>query len=166
MIWLWWVIDLPWFQFESEIFRLSYPIICSCGKSCLLVSWCIGDMCDMADNDGDLGTSRRPGAEDRGWSSTGRVLGGRTIGRSGDAVCGLHRAHRDEECWFLRCDLKARLSGFPVWASKPTTVVCWFGSQNHRDGFLVWTLKPRWWWFVGCTTKSTGGGWRGTQVEI
>jgi hypothetical protein len=81
-------------------------------------------MCDMADNDGDLGTSRRPGAEDRGWSSTGRVLGGRTIGRSGDAVCGLHRAHRDEECWFLRCDLKARLSGFPVWASKPTTVVC------------------------------------------
>jgi hypothetical protein len=77
----------------------------------------------MADNDGDLGRSRRPGAEDRGWSSTGRVLGGRTIGRSGDAVCGLHRAHRDEERWFLGCDLKPRLSGFLVWASKPTTVV-------------------------------------------
>jgi hypothetical protein len=28
---------------------------------------------------------------------TGRVLGGRTIGRSDDAVCGLHRARRDEE---------------------------------------------------------------------
>jgi hypothetical protein len=26
-----------------------------------------------------------------------RVLGGRTIGRSGDAVYGLHRARRDEE---------------------------------------------------------------------
>jgi hypothetical protein len=26
---------------------------------------------------------------------TGRVLGGRTIGRSGDAVCGLYRAHED-----------------------------------------------------------------------
>jgi hypothetical protein len=32
---------------------------------------------------------------------TGRVLGGRTIGRSGDAVCGLHRACVDEECGFL-----------------------------------------------------------------
>jgi hypothetical protein len=32
---------------------------------------------------------------------TGQVLGGRTIGRSGDAVCGLHRACVDEECGFL-----------------------------------------------------------------
>jgi hypothetical protein len=31
----------------------------------------------------------------------GRVLGGRTIERSGDAVCGLHRAHGDEEREFL-----------------------------------------------------------------
>jgi hypothetical protein len=28
---------------------------------------------------------------------TGRVLGGRAIERSGGAVCGLHRACRDEE---------------------------------------------------------------------
>jgi hypothetical protein len=26
----------------------------------------------------------------------GQVLGGQTIGRSGDTVCGLHRAHGDE----------------------------------------------------------------------
>jgi hypothetical protein len=32
---------------------------------------------------------------------TGRVLGGRAIGRSGDAVCGLHRARGDEEHEFL-----------------------------------------------------------------
>jgi hypothetical protein len=32
---------------------------------------------------------------------TGRVLGGRTIERSGDAVCGLHHARRDEEREFL-----------------------------------------------------------------
>jgi hypothetical protein len=51
----------------------------------------------MAGSDEDRGRSRRPGAEDRGWSSIGRVLGGRTIGRSGDAVCGLHRAPRDKE---------------------------------------------------------------------
>jgi hypothetical protein len=32
---------------------------------------------------------------------TGRVLGGRTIERSGDAVCGLHCARGDEERGFL-----------------------------------------------------------------
>jgi hypothetical protein len=32
---------------------------------------------------------------------TGRVLGGRAIERSGDAVCGLHRARGDEEHEFL-----------------------------------------------------------------
>jgi hypothetical protein len=32
---------------------------------------------------------------------TGRVLSGRTIGRSGDAVCGLHRTRGDEERMFL-----------------------------------------------------------------
>jgi hypothetical protein len=31
----------------------------------------------------------------------GRVLDGRTIGRSGDAVCDLHRARGDEECRFF-----------------------------------------------------------------
>jgi hypothetical protein len=50
----------------------------------------------MAGSDEDLGRSRRPDAENRGWSSTGWVLGGRTIGRSGDAVCGLYHAHRDD----------------------------------------------------------------------
>jgi hypothetical protein len=43
----------------------------------LLVSWCIGDMCNMAGSDIDLD--------------------GRTIERSGDAMCGLHRAHVDEQ---------------------------------------------------------------------
>jgi hypothetical protein len=32
---------------------------------------------------------------------TCRVLGGRTIGRSGNIVCGLHRAREDEERGFL-----------------------------------------------------------------
>jgi hypothetical protein len=32
---------------------------------------------------------------------TGRVLGGRTIGRSGNVVCGLHCAREDEEREFL-----------------------------------------------------------------
>jgi hypothetical protein len=55
----------------------------------------------MTGSDEDLGRSRRSGAEDRGWSSTSRILSGRTIGRSGDAMCGLYRTKGDEECGFL-----------------------------------------------------------------
>jgi hypothetical protein len=55
----------------------------------------------MADSDDDLDRSRRPGIEDQEWSSISRILGGRTIKRSGDAVCGLHRAQGDEEHMFL-----------------------------------------------------------------
>ncbi len=36
-----------------------------------------------------------------GDGRTGRVLGGRTIERSGGTVCGLHRARGDEEREFL-----------------------------------------------------------------
>jgi hypothetical protein len=36
-----------------------------------------------------------------GNDRTARVLGGQTIGRSGDAVCGLHHIRGDEECEFL-----------------------------------------------------------------
>jgi hypothetical protein len=50
----------------------------------------------MAGSNEDIGRSRRPGAEDRGWLSTGRILDGRMIERSDDAVCGLHRAQGDE----------------------------------------------------------------------
>jgi hypothetical protein len=44
----------------------------------------------MTGSDEDGGRSRRLDAEDPRWSSTGQVLGGWTIERSGDAVCGLH----------------------------------------------------------------------------
>jgi hypothetical protein len=58
----------------------------------LLVSWCASGRCGMTDSDEDLGKSRGPNAEGGGWSGIGWVLGGWTIGRSGDVVCGLHRA--------------------------------------------------------------------------
>jgi hypothetical protein len=67
----------------------------------LFVSWCVGDKCDMVVSDEDLGRSMRHGTEDRRWSSTGRVLSGRTIGRSGDTVCGMYRVHGDVERKFL-----------------------------------------------------------------
>jgi hypothetical protein len=69
-------------------------------ESHLLLLWCACDGCSMADSDKDHCRSMRPGAEDRG-GRTSRVLNGRTIGRSGDAVCSLHRSHGDEECRFL-----------------------------------------------------------------
>jgi hypothetical protein len=94
-----------------------------CGESHLLVSWCVGDRCDMAGSDEDLGSSWRPSVENQGWSTTGQVLGGRTIGRSGDAMCGLHRAQGDEENTFLGLASKSRSMGFPVWALKPATTV-------------------------------------------
>jgi hypothetical protein len=80
------------------VFPLSFGF---CGESCLLVSWCAGSKCDMAGSDEDHGKSRRPAAEDRGWSSTGQVLSGRAIRRSGDTVCDMYHAHGDEEHEFL-----------------------------------------------------------------
>jgi hypothetical protein len=43
-------------------------IFVSFGESCLLVSWCASGRCDMVGSDEDDGRSRRPGAEDQGWS--------------------------------------------------------------------------------------------------
>jgi hypothetical protein len=89
----------------------------------------------MADSDEDRGRSRRTSADDWGWSSTGQVLGGRTIERSGDAMCGLHRAQGDEEHEFLGLASKPRstvspglasklvASSFPVGASKSAATV-------------------------------------------
>jgi hypothetical protein len=132
LVWLWWVIDVLLFEFESEIFWWFYPIICSCGELCLLVSLCVGGRYNMTANNEDRGRSRRLGAEDWGWSSIGRVLGGRTIERSGDVVCGLHHAQEDEERGFL-----------------------WFGPQNQHPWFsdlghkitatvLGFGLKTKW----------------------
>jgi hypothetical protein len=82
-------------------------------------------------SDEDGGISRRPGAEDRGRSSIGWVLGGRVIERSGDAVYDLHRAQEDEERGFLGLTPKPRLTVSPGLALKPVAT-----------GFLVWASKP------------------------
>jgi hypothetical protein len=84
----------------------------------------------MAGIDKDHGRSRRPGAEGREWSSVGRVLGGRTIERSGDTVCGLHRAQGDEECRFLGL------------ASKPrSTVSPGLGLKTGSYRLVIWASK-------------------------
>jgi hypothetical protein len=111
----------------------------------------------MVDSDEDLGRSRRPGAEDQGWSSTDRVLSGRTIGRSGDAGCGLYHTQGDEEHEFL-VSLKTKVDKFLGLGLKTSSCGLVIWPQNYCDGFLIWAPKPSWRWFVGCATKLTGGG--------
>jgi hypothetical protein len=88
------------FKFKSGIVLFYFFIFVSFIELCLLVSWCARGRCDMVYRDEDHGRNRRPGAEDRD-DRTDRILGGRVIERSGDAVCGLHRAIGDEERAFL-----------------------------------------------------------------
>jgi hypothetical protein len=77
----------------------------------------------MAGSDEDLGRSRRPGAEDPRWSSTGRVLGDQMIGRSGDIVCGLYRAQGHEEHEFLGSASKPRSAVSPGLTSKSVATI-------------------------------------------
>jgi hypothetical protein len=71
------------FEFESGIVSFYFSFIfVSFRELCLLVSWCASGRCGMTRSDKDRGRTRRPGAEDRGWShrSSTRWLGGREVG--------------------------------------------------------------------------------------
>jgi hypothetical protein len=57
------------------------PLSILYGESRLLVSWRVGGMCDMADNDEDHSRSRRPGVEYQRWSDTCWELSGWLIER-------------------------------------------------------------------------------------
>jgi hypothetical protein len=59
---------------------------------------------------------------------TGRVLSGRVIKRSGETVCGLHRAREDEKRGFF--SIKTKVYGLSV---------VW--PQNHWDNFVRFDLK-------------------------
>jgi hypothetical protein len=95
----------------------------------------------MSSGDKDRDRSRRLGAEDRGWSSIGHLLGGRTIEISGDAVCGLHRAQGDEDLGFLGSASKPRSTVSPSLASKPVVTILVVCPQNHSLGFPSLGLK-------------------------
>jgi hypothetical protein len=106
-------------------------------------------------NNEDYGRSMRPGAEDRRWSSTGRVLGDWTIERSGDVVCGLHHAQGNEKREFLYSASKQRSMVCQWFSIKTTRMVCqWFdlktigtvspglASKLVALGFSVEVSKP------------------------
>jgi hypothetical protein len=88
------------FEFESGTFfggSTTIPMfVWRIVFACLVVC-----RCDMAGSDEDHGRNRRPGVEDRGWSSTGWVPGGWAIGRSSDAMCTMHHTQGDEKHEFL-----------------------------------------------------------------
>jgi hypothetical protein len=95
----------------------------------------------MSGSDKDRDRRRRLGAEDRGWSSTDRVLDGWAIERSGDVVCGLHCAQGDEECRFLNSASKPRSTVSLGLTSKPVATVLVVWPQNHSLGFPGLDLK-------------------------
>jgi hypothetical protein len=92
-------------------------------------------------HDEDPGRSRRLGAEDRRWSSIGRVLGGQTIERLGDAVCGLHHAQGNKEHGFLGSASNPRSTISPSLALKPKATILVVWPQNHSLGFSGLGLK-------------------------
>jgi hypothetical protein len=77
----------------------------------------------MACSDEDCGRSRRPGAEDRGWShrSGNRWPGGREVGwRCVRSAPGTWRLEARVSWLSLKTKV---VEGFPVWASKPAALV-------------------------------------------
>jgi hypothetical protein len=119
--------NLPRFEFEFGKFSWFYLCLSIlCGESCLFILWCAGNRCGMVGCDDDYGWTRRPGVEDRGWSSIDHILGGQMIERLCDVVCGLHRAQGDEEHRFIGLALK------------PKSTVCQsFGLKTIGSDFLV-----------------------------
>jgi hypothetical protein len=112
------------FEFESGIVLFCFCFIfVSFGESRLLVSCCAGGRCNIACSDEGRGRSRRPGAEDRGWShrSDTRWSGGREVG--------WHRMRSARGTWRLGAriswlSLKTKVvEGFPVLTSKPAALV-------------------------------------------
>jgi hypothetical protein len=75
-----------------SLFRVENHVCLSCGVQVVGAAWRaatrimarVGDLVQRTEDD-----------------RTGQVLGGRTIRRSGDTVCGLHRARGDGEREFL-----------------------------------------------------------------
>jgi hypothetical protein len=75
-----------------SLFHLENRVYLSCGVQVVGAAWwaamrIVAGVGDLVQRIGD--------------GHTGRVLGGRMIGRLGDVVCGLHHARGDEECGFL-----------------------------------------------------------------
>jgi hypothetical protein len=157
------------------------PLSISYGESRLLVSWCEGDSCGMTDSDEDRDRNRRPGAEDRGWSSqVGYSVAGRSRGRvTLCALCIMHKETRSTG--FLVWPQNQGRHFLPFWPQnrwlqvsqlvtqnhqlqfgdlglKITAMASWFGPQNQAGNGLLVAPQNRWNDEVGVghTSRSSG----------
>jgi hypothetical protein len=80
------------FCFLLYLFHLENRVCLSRGVQVAGAAWCA--VTRIVVGVGDL-------VQRTGYCRTGRVLGGRAIGRLGGAVCSLHRARGDEEHGFF-----------------------------------------------------------------
>jgi hypothetical protein len=137
-----WLGDI-WIQIQDISFVL--PLSCSlenhvclsCGVQVTGVAWqtetrIVSGVGDLVQRTGD--------------GRTGQILSGQAIERSGDAMCGLHRARGDEE------------RGFLGWASKPRLTICqWFDLKTTRIIFSGLASKSVATVFSSLASKSVVG---------
>jgi hypothetical protein len=150
------------FEFESGIalFYFSFTFV-SFEESRLLVSWCAGGRCGMACSDEDRGRSRRPGAEDRGWShrSGTRWPGGREVG--------WRRVRSAPDTWrlvsvgFLVEPQNQGGGGFPGLGLKTGSSVLVIWTSKSLRWFLGLDLKTK--WASVCRLRHKTDGWRSAQ---
>jgi hypothetical protein len=96
----------------------------------------------MTDSDENRGRGRRSGVEDQRWSHRSSTRWPDDV-RSGDAVCGLHRARGDEGHMFLGSASKSRLMVCQWFSLKTTETVCqWFDLKTTVTVSPDLTSKP------------------------
>jgi hypothetical protein len=159
LIWLWWDIDLMRFEFESRTVSFVLPLFLFCLENHV----CLSHGVQVVGVAWRVATSIMTGVGDLvqriGDDRTGRVLGGWAIERSGDAVCGLHRAQGDEEREFFS------------WASKPRSTVCTVSHQSRpqnrwRRFVSGFTSKPLRRFVSGFASKPLGHFLIGLSLKI
>jgi hypothetical protein len=89
------------FKFESGTFGLFYLYPLFHVENCVCLSRCVQVVAVAWRAVTRIMTGVEDLVQRTGDGRTGQVLSGRTIGRSGDIVCGMYHAHRDEEHEFL-----------------------------------------------------------------
>jgi hypothetical protein len=137
------------FEFEYGIVSFSFSFFfVSFRESCLLVSWCAGGRCGTACSDEDRGWSRRPGAEDQGWSYMSGTWW------SGDREVGWHRVQSAPCTWSLAS--KPAATVFSSLASKLVVMVSPGLASKTVVGFLVEPQNQGGGGFLGLGLKTDG----------
>jgi hypothetical protein len=159
-----WLAEI-WIQIRDIYVSFTF-IFVSSGESCLLVSWCTDGRRGMMGSNENHDRSRRPGAENWGWSHSSDTQWPYDW-KVGATVCGLHRARGDKEHEFLGWASKLRLTVRQWFDLKTTRIVCqWFElkttvtdspslslksvatispgltSKSVVESFSVWVSKP------------------------